>query len=89
MSSFDSCGDSCDEKIPTSLKEETQPKYIHSECLATMRHAMEISDEQQARDNTRFVKKLNESNASNKALVEEIYHLHNLRRTYPLPMDYN
>ena len=42
---------------------------------------MEISDEQEARGNVRFVQKYIESNASNQTLVEEIQQLNNRHTT--------
>lgn len=42
-----------------------------------MRRAKEISDEQQARSNTRLVENFTEGNARNQTLAEEIRHLKN------------
>ena len=87
----------CEEDLLTSLEEEVQPTLNYHEFQATMRRVTEISDEQEARGNTRFVQRFIESNSSNQILVEEIQPLKNrhtmpltsTRRRYPASIYYN
>ena len=87
MSDSDSGSDSkesmghIEEDLLTTLEEENPPSYNYPQFKSNMHRAMEISDEQEARGNVRFVQKFIESNASNQTLVEEIQQLNNRHTT--------
>lgn len=83
MSDFEHFKGHHEENLLTSPEEETLPTYDYSSFYATMRHSIEICDEQQASDNTRFVENFIDSNANNQILEEEIQQLNN-RHTVPL-----
>ena len=60
------------EEDPSELEDESIPRNNYAQFRACMHRMIELCDQQEARGNTNFIRRVIESNVRNQTLVEEI-----------------